>query len=161
MKPPITLASAPLWTWVLWRHCRRLEGQGGQPILLPSLLNDAGHRGFAGISGWGWMNHGPVGSPHRPGGPLRSSVSSERSPAKPPDEDRHASSDPHRSTIDRSSTTPAVVLIVEDDADIAATIRSGLQATGYQTLWAEDGAGALLDYVIDVSPQEKLQGLAE
>lgn len=21
--------------------------------------NDAGHRGFAGISGWGWMNHGP------------------------------------------------------------------------------------------------------
>lgn len=39
------LASAPLWTWALWRHCRRLEAAGGQPILLPSLLNDAGYRG--------------------------------------------------------------------------------------------------------------------
>ncbi|MBS0190717.1 MAG: hypothetical protein U0573_02345 [Phycisphaerales bacterium] len=26
--------------------------------------NDAGHRGFSGISGWGWLNHGPSGSPH-------------------------------------------------------------------------------------------------
>jgi hypothetical protein len=26
--------------------------------------NDLGHRGFAGISGWGWLNHGPHGSPH-------------------------------------------------------------------------------------------------
>lgn len=39
------LASAPLWTWALWRHCRRLEAAGGQPILLPSLLHDAGYRG--------------------------------------------------------------------------------------------------------------------
>ncbi len=26
--------------------------------------NDAGHRGYSGISGWGWLNHGPVGSDH-------------------------------------------------------------------------------------------------
>lgn len=39
------LASAPLWSWLLWRHCRRLEALGGQPILLPSLLNDPGYRG--------------------------------------------------------------------------------------------------------------------
>lgn len=40
------LASAPAWTWALWRHCRRLEAGGGQPIVLPSLLlHDAGYRG--------------------------------------------------------------------------------------------------------------------
>lgn len=38
------LASAPLWTWVLWRHCRRLEARGGQPIVLLSLMNDPGYR---------------------------------------------------------------------------------------------------------------------
>lgn len=38
------LASAPLWTAGLWRHCRRLEACGGQPILLPSLMADAGYR---------------------------------------------------------------------------------------------------------------------
>ena len=26
--------------------------------------NDLGHRGYPGISGWGWLNHGPPGSPH-------------------------------------------------------------------------------------------------
>lgn len=26
--------------------------------------NDLGHRGFAGLSGWGWMFHGPYGSPY-------------------------------------------------------------------------------------------------
>lgn len=28
--------------------------------------NDAGHRGFAGISGWGWINHGPDKTVHFP-----------------------------------------------------------------------------------------------
>ena len=26
--------------------------------------NDLGHRGFSGISGWGWLIHGPPGSSH-------------------------------------------------------------------------------------------------
>ena len=39
------LATAPGWTWALWRHCRRLEARGGQPIVLPSLLRDPGYRG--------------------------------------------------------------------------------------------------------------------
>jgi EmrB/QacA subfamily drug resistance transporter len=39
------LATAPVWTALLWRHCRRLEARGGQPIVLPSLLRDSGYRG--------------------------------------------------------------------------------------------------------------------
>lgn len=38
---------------------------------------------------------------------------------------------------------PSVILVVEDDADIAATIRSGLQAVGYDSRWAADGPSAL------------------
>lgn len=39
------LASAPLWTWALWRHCQRLEARGGQPIVMPSLMREPGYRG--------------------------------------------------------------------------------------------------------------------
>lgn len=39
------LASAPLWTLGLWRHCRRLEARGGRPIVQPSLLHDRSYRG--------------------------------------------------------------------------------------------------------------------
>lgn len=38
------LASAPLWTWALWRHCQALEARGGQPLVLPSLMADRGYR---------------------------------------------------------------------------------------------------------------------
>ncbi|MFD0668331.1 MFS transporter [Ramlibacter sp. MAHUQ-53] len=38
------LASAPLWTWGLWRHCQKMEARGGQPILLPSLMKETGYR---------------------------------------------------------------------------------------------------------------------
>ena len=38
------LASAPLWTLGLWRHCRRLEARGGRPIVQPALLRDRGYR---------------------------------------------------------------------------------------------------------------------
>ncbi|MBX3379905.1 MAG: hypothetical protein KF805_07405 [Phycisphaeraceae bacterium] len=38
--------------------------QGDYYFRLGDEDNDAGHRGFAGISGWGWLNHGPSGSPH-------------------------------------------------------------------------------------------------
>ncbi|MFO1340481.1 MAG: MFS transporter [Burkholderiaceae bacterium] len=38
------LASAPLWTAALWRHGRRLEAQGGRPIVPPSLLHAPGYR---------------------------------------------------------------------------------------------------------------------
>lgn len=39
-----TLLSAPLWTALLWRHCRRLEAGGDQPLVLPSLMQDPGYR---------------------------------------------------------------------------------------------------------------------
>lgn len=42
----------------------RDKSNGTYQFRLGDEDNDAGHRGFAGISGWGWMNHGPVGSPH-------------------------------------------------------------------------------------------------
>lgn len=38
------LASAPLWTAALWRHCRRLAARGGHPIVQPALLRDRGYR---------------------------------------------------------------------------------------------------------------------
>lgn len=38
--------------------------QGDYYFRLGNEDNDAGHRGYAGISGWGWLNHGPPGSPH-------------------------------------------------------------------------------------------------
>jgi hypothetical protein len=38
--------------------------QGNYYFRLGDEDNDAGHRGFNGISGWGWLNHGPTGSPH-------------------------------------------------------------------------------------------------
>lgn len=38
------LASAPLWTLGLWRHCRRLEARGGRPVVQPALLQDRGYR---------------------------------------------------------------------------------------------------------------------
>jgi len=41
----LLLASAPLCSWALWRHCRQLEARGGQPIVLPSLLQEPGYRG--------------------------------------------------------------------------------------------------------------------
>lgn len=41
----LLLAAAPLISAGLWRHCRRLEARGGQPIVLPSLMGDAGYRG--------------------------------------------------------------------------------------------------------------------
>lgn len=44
------LASAPLCSWALWRHCRRQEARGGQPIVLPSLMQDAGYRGGLWVS---------------------------------------------------------------------------------------------------------------
>jgi MFS family permease len=44
------LASAPLWSAGLWRHCQRLEAVGGQPIVLPSLLHDRGYRLGLGLS---------------------------------------------------------------------------------------------------------------
>lgn len=44
------LACAPLLTAALWRHCRRLESRGGQPVVLPSLMGDAGYRRGMGLS---------------------------------------------------------------------------------------------------------------
>lgn len=38
--------------------------QGDYYFRLGDEDNDAGHRGFSGISGWGWLNHGPSGSTH-------------------------------------------------------------------------------------------------
>jgi MFS family permease len=35
------LASAPMWTAGLWRHCRRVEAAGGQPIVLPRCCTSA------------------------------------------------------------------------------------------------------------------------
>ncbi len=40
---------------------------GGYSFRLGDEHNDLGHRGFAGISGWGWLIHGPPGSSHVPG----------------------------------------------------------------------------------------------
>jgi hypothetical protein len=40
------------------------KSDGNYSFRLGDENNDAGHRGFAGISGWGWLNHGPPGSPH-------------------------------------------------------------------------------------------------
>lgn len=37
---------------------------GGFSLRLGDENNDLGHRGFAGISGWGWLIHGPPGSSH-------------------------------------------------------------------------------------------------
>jgi MYXO-CTERM domain-containing protein len=42
----------------------RDESNGSYQFRLGDEDNDAGHRGFPVISGWGWLNHGPVGSPH-------------------------------------------------------------------------------------------------
>jgi len=44
----------------------RLEDKsdGNYLFRLGDENNDAGHRGFAGISGWGWLTHGPAGSAH-------------------------------------------------------------------------------------------------
>ncbi|NDY91869.1 MFS transporter [Ideonella livida] len=44
------LASAPGWTWALWRHCQRLAARGGQPIVQPALLQDRGYRLGLGLS---------------------------------------------------------------------------------------------------------------
>ncbi|MEK8052781.1 MFS transporter [Ideonella sp. DXS22W] len=44
------LAGAPLLSAALWRHCQRLEARGGQPVVLPSLLADAGYRRGMGLS---------------------------------------------------------------------------------------------------------------
>ncbi|MCA9283509.1 MAG: hypothetical protein KDA30_15905, partial [Phycisphaerales bacterium] len=38
------------------------RGSYGYSLRLGDENNDLGHRGFNGISGWGWMNHG--GLPH-------------------------------------------------------------------------------------------------
>jgi len=38
------LATAPAWTWALWRHCVQLEARGGSPIMQPALLHDRGYR---------------------------------------------------------------------------------------------------------------------
>lgn len=40
------------------------KSDGNYQFRLGDEDNDAGHRGFDGISGWGWLNHGPSGSPH-------------------------------------------------------------------------------------------------
>jgi hypothetical protein len=40
------------------------KSDGNYSFRLGDENNDLGHRGFNGISGWGWLNHGPVGSPH-------------------------------------------------------------------------------------------------
>lgn len=42
----------------------RDKSNGTYQFRLGDEDNDLGHRGFAGISGWGWLNHGPAGSPH-------------------------------------------------------------------------------------------------
>ncbi len=42
----------------------RDKSNGSYQFRLGDEDNDAGHRAFAGISGWGWLNHGPAGSPH-------------------------------------------------------------------------------------------------
>lgn len=39
----------------------RDKSNGAYQFRLGDEDNDAGHRGSAGISGWGWLNHGPVG----------------------------------------------------------------------------------------------------
>ena len=40
------------------------KSNGSFTFRLGDENNDLGHRGFAGISGWGWLNHGPPGSAH-------------------------------------------------------------------------------------------------
>lgn len=40
----LLLGSAPLWSWLLWRHCQRIEGQGGHPIVQPRLMRDPDYR---------------------------------------------------------------------------------------------------------------------
>ena len=44
----------------------RDKSDGSNTFQLGNEANDLGHRGFSGISGWGWMDHGPTGSPHVP-----------------------------------------------------------------------------------------------
>lgn len=39
------------------------KSNGSYSFRLGDESNDAGHRGHDGVSGWGWMNHGPVGGP--------------------------------------------------------------------------------------------------
>lgn len=46
----LLLASAPAWSWGLWRHCQRLRAAGGEPIIQPALLADAGYRRGLGVS---------------------------------------------------------------------------------------------------------------
>lgn len=47
------------------------KSNGSYTFRLGDEDNDAGHRGFAGISGWGWMNHnGPTGGTAPVGGHL-------------------------------------------------------------------------------------------
>jgi hypothetical protein len=40
------------------------KSDGSYSFRLGNEDNDLGHRGFAGISGWGWLVHGPQGSSH-------------------------------------------------------------------------------------------------
>ena len=40
----VLLATAPLWTVALWRHCLRLEAAGGRPVMQPRLMQDTGYR---------------------------------------------------------------------------------------------------------------------
>lgn len=39
------------------------KSNGSYSFRMGNENNDAGHRGFDGVSGWGWMNHGAVGGP--------------------------------------------------------------------------------------------------
>lgn len=42
----------------------RDESDGNYTFRLGDEDNDLGHRGFAGISGWGWLTHGPASASH-------------------------------------------------------------------------------------------------
>lgn len=42
----------------------RDKSDGNYAFRLGDEDNDAGHRGFAGTSGWGWLTHGPANAPH-------------------------------------------------------------------------------------------------
>lgn len=44
----------------------RDEADGGRTFRLGDEDNDLGHRGFAGISGWGWLTHGQANAQHVP-----------------------------------------------------------------------------------------------
>lgn len=40
------------------------KSNGGEYFRFGDEDNDAGHRNHPGLSGWGWLTHGPTGSPH-------------------------------------------------------------------------------------------------